>query len=72
MKTELEISNFKGNDIFSIWEVDKNGIRNPSPIISFGRFRGSLILQYINELKDFCLIYDTTDIPWDDSKGTKL
>lgn len=70
MTTEIEISNYKGTDIFTVWEIDESGSRKQFPLISFGKRKALAVLRHLSDLKDFCLYYDTTDIPWaEDDKG---
>ena len=65
MKTETEITTFKGADIFTIWEIGENGERKQFPLISFGKKKAEAILRNADELKKFCNYYTTEDIPWE-------
>jgi hypothetical protein len=66
MKSEIELTKFKGADVFTIWEVDENGERKKFPIISFGKKKGEAIVKHLKELKDFVGILTVDDIPFDD------
>jgi|688.fasta_scaffold2137334_1 hypothetical protein len=64
MKTEIELTKFKGADVFTVWEVDENGERKKFPVVSFGRKKGEAILKHLEELKSFCQVYTTEEIPF--------
>ena len=52
--TKVLIEEYKGNQIFSIWAVDKEGNKqNPSPMLSFGKTKAKELLKYYEELKQF-------------------
>jgi hypothetical protein len=54
MEYKLFIEEFKGNPIFAIWKIDKEGNKvNPSPMISFGKNKAKELLKYYEELKQF-------------------
>lgn len=64
MKTEIELSKFKGADVFTIWEVDENGERKNFPVVSFGKKKAEAIVKHIEDVKNFCGAYDVSDIPF--------
>lgn len=66
MKTEIELTKFKGADVFTIWEVNENGERKKFPVVSFGKKKGEAILKHLTELKDFCQLYTNDDIPFNE------
>lgn len=49
---ETDMSEYKGNDIFQIWEI-KNGERSKFPVISFGKGKAEAILASVEEIKKF-------------------
>lgn len=53
MKTEIELTKFKGADVFTIWELDDNGERKKFPVVSFGKKKGEAIVKHLKDLEDF-------------------
>lgn len=48
------IEEFKGNDLFSIWEVDTEGNKTQKfPVVSFGLAKALAIVKCIEELNAF-------------------
>ena len=54
MKTKVFIENFKGHDLFAIYEVDDNDnkLKN-TPFMSFGGTKANAIVAHMKELEDF-------------------
>lgn len=54
MKTKVFIENFKGHDLFAIYEVDENDNKSkPTPYISFGVTKAIAITTHKSELEQF-------------------
>ena len=54
MKTKVFIENFKGHDLFAIFEVDEQDNKiKPTPYISFGASKAAAIMAHKNELEQF-------------------
>lgn len=53
MATEVEQSEYKGNKLLVIWELDKNGQRKEYPLFSFGKKKAQAILENIDEIENF-------------------
>lgn len=53
-ETKVFIDEFKGNKVFGIWEIDKEGNNvSDRPAFSFGKAKAKLILNHLEELKNF-------------------
>ena len=54
MKTKVFIENFKGHDLFAIFEVDEQDNKvKPTPYVSFGASKAAAILTHKDELEKF-------------------
>lgn len=53
VKTIVEIGEYKGNSIFTIWSVNNEGVKSQYPLISVGRIKAKAIINHLEELKDF-------------------
>lgn len=56
MKTKVFIENFKGHNIFGIFEVDDFGNKkepNKGPMLSFGAKKASILLSHKEDLEKF-------------------
>lgn len=52
--TKVFLDEYKGNDMFGVWEVDNKGEKvGKFPLVSFGKTKANHILNHITELKDF-------------------
>lgn len=53
-KTAVFIQEYKGNEMFSIWEVDNDGSATKEfPIMSFGKTKAAAILRHLSDLKKY-------------------
>lgn len=56
MKTKIKIGEFKGKEMFQIWEVDKDGKEKAErPIINMGIKKAKYLLDNIEDLEEFVL-----------------
>lgn len=54
MKTKVFIENFKGHDLFAIFEVDEQDNKiKPTPFVSFGATKAAAIVSHKDELEQF-------------------
>lgn len=53
VKTETEISEFKGYPTFKIWELRPDGNRKDFPLFSFGVRKAQAVLDHKKELEEF-------------------
>jgi hypothetical protein len=53
MKTEVEITEFKGAPLLQIWEIDEEGKRKPFPIVAFGLKKAKAIVKHIEDIEAF-------------------
>lgn len=51
IKSEVEMSEYKGNPMIVIHELDEDGKRKPYPF-SFGTKKAKLILKHIKEIQE--------------------
>jgi hypothetical protein len=65
MRTEIEITKFKGSDVLTIWEVDENGERKKFPVIAFGKKKGEALVKHWQDVKEFVGAITTEDVPWE-------
>lgn len=56
IKTKVFFETFKGNKMFSVWEVDDNGNKvGDYPIMSMGSKKASVVHKHVKELESFVL-----------------
>lgn len=54
MRTVVKITEYKGNPVLSVWEVDEDGDRaNKYPIISLGRKKLGALMSHSEEIAEF-------------------
>lgn len=52
METEVEVGEYKGNDMLIIYELDDKGTRKPYPF-QFGTKKAEMIVENIERIKEF-------------------
>lgn len=52
-ETKVEQNDFKGNEMFSIFEFDKDGNKNFKPLVNMGKKKARLVLKHIKELEHY-------------------
>lgn len=54
MKTKVFLDEFKGNKLFSVWEVDENDNKvGQYPLVSMGGRKAIALLSHLEDFKDF-------------------
>lgn len=53
METKVLKNDYKGNQMFSIYEFDEEGNKNFRPLVNMGVKKASLILKHLEDLKKF-------------------
>lgn len=54
VKTVAEVGEYKGNELFQIWELDDEGQRKSEyPLVSLGAKKLEMIIKHIDEAKEF-------------------
>lgn len=53
-KTKVFLDEFKGNEMFGVWEVDDDRNKvGAFPLVSFGKTKAQYLVEHIEELKEF-------------------
>jgi hypothetical protein len=53
IKTEIEISDFKGHPLLKIWELRPDGNRTDSPLISIGVKKCKAVYAHMGDIEQF-------------------
>lgn len=57
--TKVFIEDYKGNQMFSIWEVNEDGEKTKAfPIISFGKTKAEALIKHKFDLEGFAGVKD--------------
>jgi hypothetical protein len=51
--TKVEKNDFKGNEMFSIYEFNEKGEKNFKPLVNLGKRKAKLILKHMKELEHY-------------------
>lgn len=52
-ETKVEKNDFKGNEMFSIFEFDKEGNKNFKPVVNMGVKKARALVKHLKELEAF-------------------
>jgi len=52
-ETKVEKNDFKGNEMFSIFEFDKEGNKNFKPVVNMGVKKARALVKHLKELEHF-------------------
>lgn len=52
-ETKVEPNDFKGNEMFTIYEYDKEGNKNFRPLVNMGVKKAQYLVKHIKELEHF-------------------
>jgi hypothetical protein len=53
VKINVEVSDYKGSPVLSMWEIDTEGNKGKYPLLAFGKKKAQAILDNINIIQEF-------------------